>query len=130
MSQRSEQRDAYLADVDGIGRGGELSLDPADQVVAGNIADEQVQRIGGLVKAAVAQVMGRQRTIDDVVWLGAGPACFVVTRSRGNSSSSEAWGSWACWPMRIQSPASLPGRAGPCSRKPHGRKRLGSSLLP
>ena len=53
-------------------------MDPADQVVAGDVADEQVQRISSLVEAAVAQVVGRQRTMVDVVWLGAGSARLVV----------------------------------------------------
>ena len=53
-------------------------VDPADQIAVGKVANEQVQRIGGLVEVAVAQVMGRQRTAADVIGLGAGPAQLAV----------------------------------------------------
>ena len=59
-------------------------VDPADQIAIGNVANEQVQRIGGLVEAAVAQVMGRQRTAADVIGLGAGPTQLGV------------WQPWKC----------------------------------
>ena len=59
----------------------QLLVDPADQIPIGNVANEQVQRIGGLVEAAVAQVMGRQRTAADVIGLGAGPTELGVWQS-------------------------------------------------
>jgi len=55
-----------------------LIPDPAHQIIIGNVADEQVQRVGGLVEPAVPQVMGRQRTVRDVIGLGAGATCLVV----------------------------------------------------
>ena len=51
----------------------QLLVDPTDQVAVGNVPNEQVQRIGGLVEAAVAQVMRWQWTAADVIGLGAGP---------------------------------------------------------
>ncbi len=53
-------------------------VDPPDQIPIGNVANEQVQRIGDLVEAAVAQIVGRQRTAADVIGLGARSAELVV----------------------------------------------------
>jgi hypothetical protein len=58
-------------------------VDPADQVTVGNVADEQEQRIGGLVEVAVSQVMARQRTAVNVLGLGTGP-----DRERGERGGS------------------------------------------
>src|SRR5205823_6093951 len=49
-------------------------VDPADQIPFGNVANEQVEGIGGLVEVAVAQVMGRDWTTADMLGLGAGSA--------------------------------------------------------
>ena len=56
----------------------ELPVDPADQVAIGNVANEEVEGIGGLVETAVAQVVARHWTSADVVGLGAGAAELVV----------------------------------------------------
>ncbi len=53
-------------------------VDPADQIAVGQVTNEQVQRIGGLVEAAVAQVMARQGTVPDVSGLGAGAVQLAV----------------------------------------------------
>jgi hypothetical protein len=37
----------------------QLLVNPADQIAIGNVANEQVQGVGGLVEAAVAQVVSR-----------------------------------------------------------------------
>ena len=55
-----------------------MGVHPADQIATGKVADEQKQRVGGLVEVAIAQVMARQRAAADVIGLGAGPAGFFV----------------------------------------------------
>src|SRR5580704_5148470 len=40
----------------------QLPVDPADQIAIGHVANEQIQRIGGLVQAAIPQIMLWQRT--------------------------------------------------------------------
>ena len=47
----------------------ELPVDPADQIAAGNVANEQEQRVGHLVEPTVAQLVGRQGTAVDVIGL-------------------------------------------------------------
>ena len=47
----------------------ELSVDPADQVAVGNVANEQEKRVGRLVEPTIAQLMGGQGTDVDVVRL-------------------------------------------------------------
>ena len=37
----------------------QLGVDPADQIAVDSVADEQEQRIGGLVEMAIPQVMAR-----------------------------------------------------------------------
>jgi hypothetical protein len=54
-------------------------VDPADQITIRNVANKQVQRIGGLIQVAVAQVVGRQRTAADVIGLSAGSAELLVS---------------------------------------------------
>jgi hypothetical protein len=49
----------------------QLSVDPADQVPVGHVANEQVQGIGGLVEATVAQPMVGQRAPRQVSGFGA-----------------------------------------------------------
>ena len=56
----------------------QLAINPVDQIAIGDVADEQIKRIGGLVEPTVAQVMARYWAMIDMVWLGAGPADFVV----------------------------------------------------
>src|SRR4051794_6010192 len=56
----------------------QLPVEPADQIAIRNIANEQEQRVRGLVEAAVPQVMAWQRTIVNVIGLGAGPANLIV----------------------------------------------------
>src|SRR5512135_801897 len=56
----------------------ESPVDPADQIAIGNVADEQIKRIGGLVEPTVPQVVARHWALVDAVWLGAGPASLVV----------------------------------------------------
>jgi hypothetical protein len=58
--------------------GGDLAVDPPDQIPAGNVSNEQIQRIGGLVQATVPEVMGWQRALIDQARLGAGPGALVV----------------------------------------------------
>ena len=55
-----------------------MPVDPADQVAIGNVADEEVQRVGGLVETAVAQVVAGHWTMSQMVWFGAGAAELVV----------------------------------------------------
>src|SRR5262252_9203340 len=58
----------------------EPRIDPADQITAGDIADEQEQAEGRLVEAAISQVVARQRAGRLVVGLAAGPRpLFVAT---------------------------------------------------
>jgi hypothetical protein len=59
--------------------GRQLGVDPADQVAVGKVADEQEQRIGGLVEVAIPQVMARQRAAANVLGLGTGPAGLFVS---------------------------------------------------
>ena len=42
-------------------------VDPADQIAIGDVANEEVERIGELVQVAVTQVMGRQRTARNMI---------------------------------------------------------------
>jgi len=59
-----------------------MPVDPADQFAIGHIANEQIERIGGLVQSSVAQVMVRQRTAPDVIGLGRG-AAFTRRNTQG-----------------------------------------------
>jgi hypothetical protein len=54
-------------------------VNPADQIPIGNVANEQLDGIGGLVEVAVAQVMGREWTAAHVIGLGAGSAELGVS---------------------------------------------------
>ena len=56
----------------------QLGVDPADQIAVGKVADEQEQRVGGLIEVAVSQVMTWQRTTANVLGLGTGPAALFV----------------------------------------------------
>jgi hypothetical protein len=57
----------------------QLPVDPADQIAIGNVANEQIQRIGGLVEAAIPQIVLWQRTAPNVIGLGTGAADLVVS---------------------------------------------------
>ena len=70
-------------------------VDPADQIAVGNVANEQVERIGELVQVAVAQVVGRQRTVADVIGLGASPAELGVPAGVKVPVAFEFWASGA-----------------------------------
>jgi hypothetical protein len=59
----------------GIGLG-EARVDPGYDIAAGNVADEQKQRIGELIEIAVAKLMARQGTALDQVRPGATCAPF------------------------------------------------------
>ena len=83
----------------------QLLVHPADQIAFGNIANEQEQRVGGLVQAAIAQVMGRQRTSADMIGLGTGPADLVVAAAVEMPVALElgATDAWArFWSMSAQ----------------------------
>ena len=56
----------------------QLPVDPADQIAIGNVANEQIKRIGRLVEPTVAQVVARHWTMVDMVWLGTSSADLVV----------------------------------------------------
>jgi len=56
----------------------QLPVDPADQVAIGNVANKEVERVGGLIEPTVAQVVARQWAVVDVVWLSAGAVALVV----------------------------------------------------
>ena len=72
LPQRIEQRLAHPIEPVGSVRiigFAQPVIDPADQIAVRNIADEQVERIGGLVEAAVAQIVARQWASVDVARL-------------------------------------------------------------
>jgi hypothetical protein len=62
-----------------LGGGIQAPVDPADQVAASNVANEQVQGIRGLVQPSVAQPMTGQRAARQVIGLGAGVPGLVVS---------------------------------------------------
>lgn len=57
----------------------QLAVDPAHQVVVRKVANEQEERVRGLIQSAVAKVRPGQGARIDVVGLGAGEACLVVS---------------------------------------------------
>ena len=62
--------------VDGI----EAPVDPTDEITTSNVANEQVQRIGGLVEPAVAQPMLGQWAVRQMIRLGAGVPAILLYR--------------------------------------------------
>jgi hypothetical protein len=58
--------------------GVQAPVDPADEVTVGDVADEQIQRIGGLIESAIAEPGSGQRAIREVVGLGACEPALVV----------------------------------------------------
>jgi hypothetical protein len=57
---------------------GQAAVDPSHQVAIGQIANEQEQAVGGLVQAAIAQRVQRQRTGGEMGGLIAGPADLAI----------------------------------------------------
>jgi hypothetical protein len=47
----------------------QLPVDSADQIAIGHIANKQKERVGGLVQAAIPQIVLWQRTEADVIGL-------------------------------------------------------------
>ena len=101
-------------------------VDPADQIAIGNVANEQVQRIGGLVQVAVAQVMGRQRTAADVIGLGAGSAELGVAAAVEMPVALELGASGALGKFLVDIVPPSHSRAAPCSRRRSDPRCLGS----
>ena len=80
MAQRFDQRGPHLGEPVGartVIRRLDLALDPADKVAIGDIANEQVQRVGSLVEAAIAKVVAGEWAPADVVGFGASPSAFL-----------------------------------------------------
>ena len=69
-------------------------VDPADQVAVSDVANEQIQRIGGLIEPAVAQPGSRQRAVGEVVGLGAGEPALVVPAVVKVPVASELRAAW------------------------------------
>jgi hypothetical protein len=61
-----------------VGDGLQAPVNPADEVPVGDVANEQVQRVGGLVEPAVAQPKVRQRALGQVIGLGTGVPALIV----------------------------------------------------
>jgi hypothetical protein len=79
--QRVQQRRSHSGQPVGPGvpgRHSQLPVDPADQVAASHVANEQVQGIRRLVQPTVAQPMVGQWAARQVVGLGAGVPGLVV----------------------------------------------------
>ena len=56
----------------------EPSVDPANKIAVGDIAHEQEQAVCRLVEPAVAQIVGRQRAIREMVRLSAAPLGLLI----------------------------------------------------
>jgi hypothetical protein len=56
----------------------QLSVNPADEIIIGNIPHEQKQAVRHLVEAAVPERVARQRAVVDVAGLSARAGSFVV----------------------------------------------------
>ena len=74
-----EAAGATMADIVKMNTYIVASVDPADQVPSGHVANEQVQGEGGLVEPAVAQPVIGQRAMRQVRWLGARVGGLVVS---------------------------------------------------
>jgi hypothetical protein len=81
LPQRLDQGGAQPGRAVGIMRAvgfSQLPVDPADQITIGDVADEQIKRIGGLVEPTVAQVVARHWATVDMIGLGTSAADLVV----------------------------------------------------
>jgi hypothetical protein len=55
-----------------------LAVDPANEIAASYVSDEQKEAVGGLIKPPIAEARTRHRADVDMVGLGAGEAALVV----------------------------------------------------
>ncbi|KAH3553394.1 hypothetical protein KXW50_009305, partial [Aspergillus fumigatus] len=62
--------------------GFQLAIDPADEIAASNVSDEQKEAIGGLVKPPIPQSWEGHRAGFDMVGLGTGEAALIVPAAR------------------------------------------------
>ena len=76
----------------------ELCIDPADEIAVGDIAHEQEQAVGHLVKVAVAQRLARQWAGGDVARLSARCRILYGIDSRRTANNRRAWGRRGCGP--------------------------------
>jgi len=59
-----------------------LAIDPADEIAASNVPDEQKEAVGGLVKSPIPELWARYRAGVDMIGLGTGEAALVVPAAR------------------------------------------------
>src|SRR5262245_2042083 len=56
----------------------QLPVDPANQIAIGDVADEQEQAVGHLAEAAVAQPVGWQRAMINMLGFSAGASRLLI----------------------------------------------------
>ena len=81
LFQRLDQRRSHSGQPVGPGLPGsgiQPPVEPADEITVGNVANEQMQRVGGLVQPTVAQPVVGQWAAWQMVEFGAGVPALVV----------------------------------------------------
>jgi hypothetical protein len=62
--------------------GFQLAIDPANEIAASDVPDEQKEAVGGLIKPPIPEAWTRYRAGIDMIGLGTGEATLVVPAAR------------------------------------------------
>ena len=105
----------------------QLPINPADEIVIGDIPHEQEQAVRHLVEAAVAERVAGQGAGVDVAGLGARARTLYGTGSRRTASTRRASGTMGFATTLRRSPTSGRCRGAPCTQRRPNPKCLESS---